>query len=308
MRVLYACAMAATASSQIEQAFRVAADALGRFDTRHAGAKCSYVVPEPHSDGVLSRLHPRIVQRLNRECRSLTVTRYAIEWNIGFWFLHEAELGRRYGGRVLEISGESSVRKYLRRSTFVQATYPDVDIMRLDRAYPRESFDMVICESVLEHVANPQLAVLQMHRVLRPRGHMMLMVPAQYPHHFGPHDFWRMNSFALKTLAAPFGSVALCGSHRSSSLARLLTSPDYPSNVIRFYPASDPAAADIVTERPRNTTACKGRRVPRCVRARQAAAAAAAATLAAGRGADGVLPGDPLFGDLVVSSWLIATK
>lgn len=288
--------------------FRLAADALDRFDTRHLTANCSYVVPEPNADGVLSRLHPQIVRRLNSDCRSLTVTRYAVEWNIGFWFLSEAERGRRYGGRVLEISGESTIRKYLRRekTSFIQATYPMVDVTRLDRAYARESFDMVICESVLEHVANPHLAVLQMHRVLRPQGHMMLMVPSQYPHHFGPLDFWRMNTLALKTLAAPFGSVTMCGSQRSSSLSRLLTSPDYPSNVVRFYPASDPAAAAIVTERPRNVSACKGRRVPRCVRARRDAAAAAAAV--SGRSADGVLSGDPLYGDLVVNSWLLAIK
>jgi SAM-dependent methyltransferase len=107
---------------------------------------------------------------------------YTTHWNLGFWFLREAAEGRTYGGRVLEISGETSVRPYLLRphTRFVEARYPAVDVMALDRAFPAASFDTVIAESVLEHVANPMLAVLHMRRVLRPGGHMLLMMPSTY--------------------------------------------------------------------------------------------------------------------------------
>ena len=37
---------------------------------------------------------------------------------------------------------------------------------------------MVIAENVLEHVANPLLAMLQIHRVLRDGGHALLVTPS----------------------------------------------------------------------------------------------------------------------------------
>ena len=66
------------------------------------------------------------------------VTRYAYCWNIGLWFLLEAEAGRSFGGDVLEISGRSSLRKYMTRpnTTFTEAMYPRVDVRR-----------MLICEA-----------------------------------------------------------------------------------------------------------------------------------------------------------------
>ena len=153
------------------------------FDGRHVlnnNISCTYVVPEFQHGGPLSRRHPGIVRKLNSDTKDLHVTRYATAWNLGWFFETEAAAGRRYGGRVLEISGRSSIRQYLRapRTTFVEAIYPQVDVTALDSVYSPRSFDMVIAESVLEHVASPFLAVLQMHRVLRDGGHMMVMVPS----------------------------------------------------------------------------------------------------------------------------------
>ena len=153
------------------------------FDGRHiSNVSCSYVVPEfpLQGGGPLTRSHPDIVRKLNRDTQDLHVTRYATAWNLGWFFETEAASGRYYGGKVLEISGRSSIRQYLRKSqtTFVEAIYPAVDVTALDKAYSARSFDMVIAESVLEHVASPFLAVLQMYRVLRDGGHMMLMVPS----------------------------------------------------------------------------------------------------------------------------------
>lgn len=152
------------------------------FDGKHiSNVSCTYVTPEfePHG-GPLTRAHPEIVKKLNADTRGLHVTRYATSWNLGWFFETEAAAGRFYGGRVLEISGQSSIRQYLRapKTTFVEAIYPAVDVTALDKVYSPRSFDMVIAESVLEHVASPFLAVLQMYRVLRDGGHLMMMVPS----------------------------------------------------------------------------------------------------------------------------------
>ena len=171
-------------STVVQPSFRAAASALSNFDSRHVNTSmCSYVVPDIDGTGTLHAQYPSIVRQLNRDCQPAHVTRYPTMWNLGFFFLREAAEGRKYGGDVLEISGQSSIRRYLLRprTRFTEAYYPAVDVQALDRAYAAASFDLVIAESVIEHVPNPLLAVLQMHRVLRPGGHLLLMVPSTYP-------------------------------------------------------------------------------------------------------------------------------
>ena len=155
----------------------------------------------------------------------------------------------------------------------------------LDRAYRPASFDFVIAESVLEHVANPFLAVTQMRRVLRPGGHMLLLLPSTYPYHFGPWDFWRVTPDALKVLASPFRKVSMCGCHRSGALASLLASPNYRS-AIKIYPARDAKARAMVLEKPRSRSLSR----PRWGWANDATAPS----------------GEPKYGESVVSSWIIA--
>ena len=66
------------------------------------------------------------------------------------------------GGEVLEISGKSSVRRYLRpKSTFVEAYYPAVDVMRLDKAYTDEQQ----LRDDLENMLNAKIRRLQVQRV-----------------------------------------------------------------------------------------------------------------------------------------------
>ena len=270
--------------------FHSMATALAQFDGRHlSNSSCSFVMPEMDGRGPISSARPQIVQQLNSACKKLHITRYATAWNVGYWFLKEAAEGRTYGGRVLEISGQSSVRRWLLRprTTFVEAFYPAVDVQHLDRAYAAASFDLVIAESVLEHVTNPFLAALQMRRVLKPGGHMLLMMPSTYPYHFGPFDFWRVTPDSLKVLAAPFSRVNMCGCHRSSGIAQLLASgaSKYRS-AIKIYPASDRRAREMVLEPPARRSASR----PRW-----------------GWDGDASAPsGEPKYGESIVSSWLLA--
>jgi len=181
--------------------FSATTAALRTFDSRHERFRCSYTIPDLDGTSETARRWPREVQRLNHDCAKLHVTRYSAYWNIALWLLlEEREHGRRYGGEVLEVSGQSFLRPYLTRAgtRFTSVGYPDVDVMRLSDAFPAERFDFVLLENVLEHVSNPQLAVLQVHRVLRPGGTFLFLVPSTYPYHFGAQDYWRMTPDALK--------------------------------------------------------------------------------------------------------------
>jgi 2-polyprenyl-3-methyl-5-hydroxy-6-metoxy-1,4-benzoquinol methylase len=61
----------------------------------------------------------------------------------------------------------------------------------------RGEFDVILCLNVLEHVYDYQTALDRIHMALRPGGMMILQVPAFFPLHDEPHDFWRFTEHAL---------------------------------------------------------------------------------------------------------------
>lgn len=87
------------------------------------------------------------------------------------------------------------------------------DIHKLDAIFPAESFDFVICTSVLEHVLRPWVAVRQLYTVLRPGGTLLLTVPFNFHLHGRAYqDYWRMSGEALRYLLideAGFRSVEI---------------------------------------------------------------------------------------------------
>jgi SAM-dependent methyltransferase len=68
----------------------------------------------------------------------------------------------------------------------------------------------IVCLEVLEHLPAPHLAVDEMHRVLRPGGHLLLTVPFMAPYHTDrdvPSDFFRYTHDGLTTLLRRFRQV-----------------------------------------------------------------------------------------------------
>lgn len=63
-----------------------------------------------------------------------------------------------------------------------------------------ESFDAVLCNQVLEHVFNPDGFLLEIRRVLRPGGKLLLTVPFVWDEHEQPYDYARYSSFGLEAL------------------------------------------------------------------------------------------------------------
>jgi SAM-dependent methyltransferase len=62
------------------------------------------------------------------------------------------------------------------------------------------SFDTVLATELLEHVANPDAAVAEAFRVLRPGGHALFSVPFLYPTHEAPHDYVRFTRYGLRDI------------------------------------------------------------------------------------------------------------
>jgi SAM-dependent methyltransferase len=75
---------------------------------------------------------------------------------------------------------------------------------------PDNSVDAIICMSVLEHVEEPQKAVKEMHRVLKPGGYCFIFVPFLFYYHpmkgyYG--DFYRFTIDGVKYMARDFKTV-----------------------------------------------------------------------------------------------------
>lgn len=63
-----------------------------------------------------------------------------------------------------------------------------------------DSFDSVILSDVLEHVSKPEKLLVEIQRLLRQDGYLILNVPFLYWIHESPNDFYRYTEFALNLL------------------------------------------------------------------------------------------------------------
>jgi len=71
------------------------------------------------------------------------------------------------------------------------------------------SFDSVICNEVLEHVFSPSQFVLEIRRVLKPGGRLLLTVPFIWDEHEQPYDYGRYSSYGLTHLLESSGLKVL---------------------------------------------------------------------------------------------------
>lgn len=117
-----------------------------------------------------------------------------------------------HSGRVLAISHSANLAELLgiEPTEVVTANYPEFDFLRL--ALPDESFDFVLSDQVLEHVeGNPQHAIDESHRVLRPGGVAIHTTCFINPVHGAPKDFWRFTPGALALLHKGWSDIIAVG-------------------------------------------------------------------------------------------------
>ncbi|MBI2099171.1 class I SAM-dependent methyltransferase [Candidatus Uhrbacteria bacterium] len=108
-------------------------------------------------------------------------------------------------GRVLDVgcgSAASYAPHFPSRVCLDAAPGIGVDIVGDAHAlpFPDNSFDLVLCIEVLEHLKSPERAIAEMKRVLRPGGKLILTTRFLYPIHDAPGDFWRFTEYGLRYL------------------------------------------------------------------------------------------------------------
>jgi len=91
-------------------------------------------------------------------------------------------------------------------------------------------FDYAISNEVLEHVFEPEHLIMEIHRILKPNGLLLLTVPFVWDEHEIPHDYGRYTSFGLNYLLSKNG-FEIIKQHKSGSyvdtLAQLFSSYIY---------------------------------------------------------------------------------
>ncbi len=130
------------------------------------------------------------------------------------------------GKEILDVGGAGGFIKLLApyRDLFKGSRYrsldispeahPDIvgDIHKLP--IPDNSLDGVICICVLEHVEDPQKAINEIRRTLKPGGKCLLYAPFLHPYHaregnYNYKDFYRYSKDGLAHLAREFSKVEM---------------------------------------------------------------------------------------------------
>jgi SAM-dependent methyltransferase len=144
------------------------------------------------------------------------------------WLLHALLQTQEYAkGRLLDIGcGKKPYRQLFSTTEHVGVDWPaslhgnaqvDVSNDAMHLSFTDDSFDTVLCTELLEHVAEPHLAVEEMSRVLKPGGYLILSVPFVHWVHEQPFDFYRYTVFGLRHLLEGAGLDVVKVLHRGGA-------------------------------------------------------------------------------------------
>jgi len=71
------------------------------------------------------------------------------------------------------------------------------------------TFDVIVCTEVLEHTLNPFAAVLEMYRLLKWKGFLLLSTPFDFRIHGPLPDCWRFTEHGIRVLLKEFEIVEI---------------------------------------------------------------------------------------------------
>ena len=136
-------------------------------------------------------------------------------WYLEKWVADASRVGRDKSFRVLDAgAGIAPYRKYFEHVTYETADFGEVDKEYSELDYTcrleelpmaDETYDLVLCTQVLEHVPEPLPVLREIRRVLKPGGQAWVSAPLFYEEHEAPYDFYRYTRYAWRRMAAEAG-------------------------------------------------------------------------------------------------------
>ena len=123
------------------------------------------------------------------------------------WVMYEdlaAWLGKHdwSGKEVAEIGGTNGALTYfIGAARYTQLSYPEYDVQNLFQL-PDNRFDLIVMDQTLEHVADPERALREIHRVLKPGAVAIITTPFLMPVHPGKNfgDYYRWTPQGMETV------------------------------------------------------------------------------------------------------------
>ena len=106
-------------------------------------------------------------------------------------YVHGELLDVGCGSKPYKDTYFSAATSYVGVDYASEKSRPDIIASALSLPLDNESFDTVVSTELLEHVPDPLRALREMHRVLKPGGHLILSTPMYWPRHEIPHDYFR---------------------------------------------------------------------------------------------------------------------
>jgi SAM-dependent methyltransferase len=167
---------------------------------------CSRTIPETRSGA----------KRAKRTThRSFPTLFNSSRWHLDRWVAEAGRVGSNKSFRVLDAgAGTAPYRKHFEHVTYETADFGEVDkeyssldyTCRLEQLpMADETYDLVLCSQVLEHISDPLAVMREIRRVLKPDGQAWLSAPLFFQEHETPYDYYRYTQFAWHHLAAEAG-------------------------------------------------------------------------------------------------------
>ena len=132
---------------------------------------------------------------------------YAVRAPLVRWLREEAARTARERGRVRILDVGSGPKPYEPLFAACAAEYVGVDPAGSDLVGTVEdipvedaSYDLVLCNQVLEHCADPPQAVRELRRVTAPGGRVLASTHGVQVYHPAPDDLWRWTHTGLERL------------------------------------------------------------------------------------------------------------
>ena len=122
----------------------------------------------------------------------------------------------------LQVDGQegfADLRQYFKGKEYIGCDYRaglGVDFVTdiTDIKLPDNSVSTILCIDTLEHVCNPQKAVDEMFRILKPGGILLMTSVMYFPIHSYPYDYYRFTPDGFKYLLSNFRNATFYCGHK----------------------------------------------------------------------------------------------